>query len=260
MIPLIVNVILTFLGVVAVYFNFNMFSFHRSDLHIPYGIVSPEEIYLLLQIPSSNKWILTSIATVLIILIKSYALSMYLGSMKCFLEGPDNTYSILKIAPYYFERMVQFSIIEFLVSCIILLLTQVYWPIAILMMVIALLYSLTPYILVLEDTSIWNALRKSPTHCFQNIGTLFTIAVTSLVVLILITKLPLTDYKMAYYLITLITSFIGTSMIFAVMSCLHENFYRFTLPAKRVKKSRKLFPPLWIVALLLPILGALLLS
>ncbi|MEH7224806.1 hypothetical protein V7112_13435 [Bacillus sp. JJ1566] len=254
-IPLIVNVILTFTGVLGVYIGFTIFGFHIIHFPIPYGIPLLDAF----QGPTTN-WLLTSIATIVILLLKSYALSMYLGSMKCFLEGPDNTYSILKIAPYYFERMVLFSIIEFLISGVLFIFLTMFWPLALLAMLIVLFYSLTPYIIVLKDTSVMDAIAKSPKLLIKNFRTLFFISLIYLILTILITKLPFSDEKIAYYIVALLFSFMGTIMIFAVMNCLHKSIYEFSLPRKIVKKSRRLYLPLWIAALLLPLLGVLLIS
>ncbi len=259
-IPLIVNVIQTFIGVLGIYFGFTVFSFYHFDTQFPYGIPLVNNEILSIYGPYTNNLLLTSIATIVILLIRSYALSMYLGSMKCFLEGPDNTYSILKIAPYYFKRIIQFSIIEFLISGLLYLLTHTFWPIEIIVILVVLLFSLTPYIIVLEDTSVMNAISKSPKLLLKNLGTLVLIVLVSLILTILLTKLPFANLKVEYYIVSLLYSFIGTAMIFAVMNCLYKSIYKFSLPSKKVKKSRKYFPPLWIAALLLPLLGALMVS
>jgi len=256
-IPLIVHVIQTFIGVLGIYFGFTLFSI---DTQFPYAIPVLNNEILSIYGPYTNNWLLTSIATIIMLLIKSYALSMYLGAMKCFLEGPDNTYSILKIAPYYFKRMIQFSILELLFSSLIIQLIHTLWPLAIIVILVVLLFSLTPYIVVLEDTTVRDAIVKSPKLLLTNLGALLWIALVSLILTILLTRLPFANMKVEYYIVSLLYSFIGTTMIFAVMNCLYKSIYKFSLPFKKVKKSRKYFPPLWIAALLLPLLGALLVN
>ncbi|MEK5441877.1 hypothetical protein [Fredinandcohnia sp. FSL W7-1320] len=256
-IPLIVHVIQTFIGVLGIYFGFTLFSI---DTQFPYAIPVLNNEILSIYGPYTNNWLLTSIATIIMLLIKSYALSMYLGAMKCFLEGPDNTYSILKIAPYYFKRMIQFSILELLLCSIIFQLTHTFWPLAIIVIFVVLIFSLTPYIVVLEDTTVRDAIVKSPKLLLTNLGALLWIALVSLILTILLTRLPFANMKVEYYIVSLLYSFIGTTMIFAVMNCLYKSIYTFSLPFKKVKKSRKYFPPLWIAALLLPLLGALLVN
>ncbi|MDR4888896.1 hypothetical protein RGU12_15395 [Fredinandcohnia sp. QZ13] len=255
-IPLIVNVFLTFIGTLGAYAGFSILYFSNSYT-VPFGIPLIKDVIFPLQGLTIN-WLLTSIATIIILLLKSYALSIYLGSMKCFLVGPDNTYSILKIAPYYFDRMVRFSIIEFFISGILFIISNVFLPLALLGILIVLFYSLTPYIIVLEDTTIRDAIARSPKLFLKNFGAIFFIALISLILTFLIREIPFTDKKMEYYVVSLLYSFIGTILIFAVMFCLHKSIYTFSLPPKKVIKSRKLFLPLWIVALLLPLLGALL--
>nr|WP_309100992.1 hypothetical protein [Fredinandcohnia onubensis] len=259
-IPLIVNVIQTFIGVLGIYFGFTVFSFYHFDTQFPYGIPLVNNEILSIYGPYTNNWLLTSIATIVILLIKSYALSMYLGSMKCFLEGPDNTYSILKIAPYYLERMIQFSIVELLISSLLFLSTHTFWPIEIIVILVVLLFSLTPYIIVLEDTTVMDAISKSPKLLLKNLGTIVLIVLVSLILTNLLTRLSFANLKVEYYIVSLLYSFIGTTMIFAVMKCLYKSIYKFSLPSKKVKKSRKYFPPLWIAALLLPFLGALIVT
>ncbi|MGN7297932.1 hypothetical protein [Ferdinandcohnia sp. SAFN-114] len=256
-IPLIVHVIQTFIGVLGIYFGFTLFSI---DTQFPYAIPVLNNEILSIYGPYTNNWLLTSIATIIMLLIKSYALSMYLGAMKCFLEGPDNTYSILKIAPYYFNRMIQFSILELLFSSLIIQLIHTFWPLAIIVILVVLLFSLTPYIVVLEDTTVRDAIVKSPKLLLKILGALLWIALVSLILTILLTRLPFANIKVEYYIVSLLYSFIGTTMIFAVMNCLYKSIYKFSLPFKKVKKSRKYFPPLWIAALLLPLLGALLVN
>ena len=256
-IPLIVHVIQTFIGVLGIYFGFTLFSI---DTQFPYAIPVLNNEILSIYGPYTNNWLLTSIATIIMLLIKSYALSMYLGAMKCFLEGPDNTYSILKIAPYYFKRMIQFSILELLLCSIIFQLTHTFWPLAIIVIFVVLIFSLTPYIVVLEDTTVRDAIVKSPKLLLKILGALLWIALVSLILTILLTRLPFANIKVEYYIVSLLYSFIGTTMIFAVMNCLYKSIYKFSLPFKKVKKSRKYFPPLWIAALLLPLLGALLVN
>ena len=254
MIPLIMNVIVTLIGVLGVYFGFTVY---HVDIQLPYGMPLLNDPIISLNGPFTNNWLLTSITTIIVLLIKSYALSMYLGSMKCFLEGPDNTYSILKIAPYYFERMIQFSIIEFLISNLLFLLTHTLLPLAIIVSIIVLFFILTPYIIVLEDTTVRDAIAKSPRLLLKNFGSLFLITLISLILTTLLTRLPFPNLKVEYYMVSLLYTFIGTTIIFAVMNCLYKSVYKFSLPSKKVIKSRKFFPPLWIAALLLPLLGAL---
>ncbi len=256
-IPLIVHVIQTFIGVLGIYFGFTVFSI---DTQFPYAIPVLNNEILSIYRPYTNNWLLTSIATIIMLLIKSYALSMYLGAMKSFLEGPDNTYSILKIAPYYFKRMIQFSILELLFSSLIFQLTHTFCPLAIIAIFVVLLFSLTPYIVVLEDTTVGDAIAKSPKRLLKNVGALLWIALVSMILTILLTGLPFANIKVEYYIVSLLYSFIGTTMIFAVMNCLYKSIYKFSLPSKKVKKSKKYFPPLWIAALLLPLFGALLVN
>nr|WP_304220619.1 hypothetical protein [Fredinandcohnia onubensis] len=250
----------TFIGALGIYFGFTAFSFYHFDTQFPYGIPIVNNEILSIYGPYTNNWLLTSLATIVVLFIKSYALSMYLGSMKCFLEGPDNTYSILKIAPYYFKRMILFSIIELLISGLLFLLSHSFWPLAIIVILVVLLFSLTPYIVVLEDTTVRDAIVKSPKLLLRNFGTLLWIALVSLILTILLTRIPFANIKVEYYIVSLLYSLIGTTMIFAVMHCLYKSIYKFSLPSKKVKKSRKFFPPLWIAALLLPLLGALMVS
>ncbi|WP_453995063.1 hypothetical protein [Bacillus nitroreducens] len=257
-IPLMIHLTLTITQVVGVFLGFSLFSFHRFDFYIPYWMLPLDNLSLLSNMPTTSNWPLTFVATVLIILIKSYALSMYLGSIKCFLEGPDNTYSILKIAPYYFKRMVVFSIMQFIYSSILIFLANLYWPLAVLTILIVIFFSLTPFLIVLEDTTVLDALANSPKQIIKNFRIIFIIILIAVLLTFLIIQVPFNDKFTAYYFTSLISSFIGTTLIFAIMNSLHLSIYQFSLPPKRVRKSRMFFPPLWIVALLLPFLGALL--
>ncbi|MEH7383135.1 hypothetical protein V7138_21920 [Bacillus sp. JJ1533] len=256
-IPLLVNVILTLTNVLGGYLGFTMLSFHVYDIQLPYGVSILVNPNFTLHGTVTN-WLLSSIVTIVLLLLKSYALSIYLGSMKCFLEGPDNTYSILKIAPYYFDRMVRFSIIELIIGGLLFIFSHIFWPLALLGILIVLFYSLTPFIVILEDTSVRDAIEKSPKFFIKNFETIFFIASISLLLTFIITKIPITDKNMEYYIVSILYSFMGTTMIFEVMNCLHKSIYTFSLPSKKIIKSKKLFPPLWLAALLIPLLGALL--
>ncbi|MFS0865633.1 hypothetical protein [Fredinandcohnia sp. 179-A 10B2 NHS] len=268
-IPLVVNVLLTFLGVIGTYFGIGPLAFPTVQVGesqamginatFPFWIPLLEDLkfpyHFLQENPSNSNWIFSVLLTFIMILIKSYAIGMYLGSMKSFMLGLDNTYSTLKIGKYYFKRMVLFSLIETIISVVILLLSFVIGPLVILLFIGLLLYSLTPYIIVLEDISVTEAIRKSPKIFKRNFKTLFLLALLSMFFTFFITMLTMIPREFSFYLILLSYSFIGTVLIFAVMNCLHSSLHETNLPVKKVKKSKYLYPMLSVLTWILPLLG-----
>lgn len=268
-IPLILNVILTFLGVIGAYFGISPISFPTVQIEesqamginatFPVWIPLLENlkfpIHFLQENPANSNWFISALITFLVLLLKSYAIGMYLGSMKGFMLGPDNTYSTLKIGKFYFKRMALFSLIELIVGTVILFLSFVFGPFSILLFIVLLPYSLTPYIIVLEDSSVTEAIRNSPKVFKRNFKTLFLLALASMFFTFLITMVIIILREFAYYLLLLSYSFIGTVMIFAVMNCLHSSLHDTNLPVKKVKKSKYLYPMLSVLTWLLPLLG-----
>ncbi|WP_449536921.1 hypothetical protein [Ferdinandcohnia sp. Marseille-Q9671] len=265
LIPLFINVILLFIGSLGVYIGFSLLPHPTMEFPLdmiaifPIGLPLIEDVnfpYRFIQTTVTNNWLLSIIAGTFILLIKSYALGMYLGSMKSFLEGPDNTYSALKIAAYYYKNMVLFSLIELIVSGIILILGIVFWPLALVAIIIVCFYSLTPYLIVIEDTTISQAITKSPYLFIKNFQALIILVLIPFFFLLLMQMFSYNEKTFAYYFVLLLYSFLGTATIFAIMNCLHKSIFNISLPPKRVRKSRNLYPLLWLTALLLPLLGA----
>ncbi|MFT4417283.1 hypothetical protein ACLM5H_25990 [Fredinandcohnia humi] len=271
-IALLMNVIITFISVLGTYFGFTVYPSleigenQRIDINATFPFWMPflDDIrypYHFLQEQAYNdNWLMSLLATVLILIVKSYALAMYLGSMKGFLQGTDNTYSILKIGSYFFKRMLLFSAIELLFGGFFFLLEVVFLPIIIIGLVVLLFYSLTPYIIILEDITVFEAISKAPSIFRKNFKTLFFLALSCMFLTFLLTMLSVVHEKIAYYTLLLGYCFIGTVFIFAVMNCLHFSIHNTMLPSKKVRKSRYLYPALSVLVFLLPLLGACLAS
>ncbi|MCH1626604.1 hypothetical protein [Fredinandcohnia quinoae] len=272
-IPLLMNVLLTLLVVLGIYFGYSLSPFPPIQINhfigvngtFPFWMPFLDDIHLPFKYSNNNalsdNTLLSITAILLVLLLKSYALSMYLGSIKCFLIGPDNTYSILKIGKYYFKRMVLFSAIELTVGGLLIFLNLTFWPSVFITLILLLFFSLAPYIIVVEDISVIEALKKSSVIFKRNFLYLLLLAFSCILFTFSLTLLEFRVNGLNFYYILITYCFFGTAAIYAVMAIIHQSVNKdIKLPFKKVKKSRLYYPLLIIVVFVLPLLGALLIT
>lgn len=206
--------------------------------------------------PYSNNFYLAVAGIILTILLTSYAISMFLGSIKCFLIGPDNTYSILKIGNYYFKRIVLFSIIVLVGSWLLYIVSLTYWPFLTIALIFFIFFSMGPFIMIIEDVSVAEAVKKAPAIFIKNSLNLLLLTLFCILITFLLSLLHITNTRIEYYVNLMTSCVIGTAGIFAVMALIHQSINEGQkLPFKKVKKSNVYYPLLLLVVLLLPLVG-----
>lgn len=150
-----------------------------TDLKLPY-----------LFIPENNagwEWWLVPV-TVLTGLVQSFLHGMYLGGIDAAMRGREDV-PLLRIGRYYFKRMLIWSVVMLILGVLVLLLTAAFWPLGILGLIALLLYSLTPYLIVVRDEPVMEAMAMAPSHLWRTVP-LALAALAGTAILSLFTMLP----------------------------------------------------------------------
>ncbi|WP_047986520.1 hypothetical protein [Ornithinibacillus californiensis] len=160
----------------------------------------------------------------------SFTIGMYLGSMKkALVLGNWNNYSIFRLGCRYFWRIFLFQLLSTILTFVsfYLLVTTVIG--GIIGFIILFLYLLTPYIVVLEDKRLGEALLDSPKYWKRYVKKFIPLAlgtILSILLLSLIIQLLKMD-PLQYYIGLISYTFIGSGFIAGFMNllntCIHED-------------------------------------
>lgn len=181
-----------------------------SDVKIPYTYLDE----------GTPIWgVVTFIVSAVMLMVQSFVRGMYLGGLRNWSERG----SIEKLLGYgrkYFGRMLSWSVFQILYAVVMLFFTLTFFPLGIVLFIILLFYSLTPYLVVLHDIPFGVALAKAPRMfqaCFKILFPLALIAMLSTSFISLLKQLP---PSFGYAVPLLAYTTIGTALIYELMKLL----------------------------------------
>lgn len=211
--------------------SLNVGDTHESDMlfqiTLPMIIPMIEDMHQSLTfLPSigSESWLLSVFMFIIYHVILSFAISIYLGSMKkIFVPGSHHKQSFIQLGAHYFGRIFLFQIFFYLLMLASFFLLTNFWPVGIILLFVSMIFSLTPYIIVLEDIALGDAISASSKYLKRYfirfiplaLGALFTTFVFS-------TFLFNLSEATKYYVVLIVYTFIGSGYIAAFMYLLNR--------------------------------------
>jgi hypothetical protein len=241
--PILLQVLISFGIGLILFFGIGLYSFGTlnygaspSDftiqftlpLYIPL-ISDLNQSFTFLPIYEGDSIIWTIVTAIIYFVAVSFTMAMYLGRMKkVFVPDSLQRYSILRLGYRYFWRLFiyqLFTTILMLLSFYLLISTVIGGVIG---FIILLLYGLTPYIIVLEEKGLGEALLDSPRYWRRYIKRFIPLALGAMLSTMALSLViqSLSNESLQYYVGLISYTCLGTVFIAAFMNllntCIHD--------------------------------------
>ncbi|WP_409343516.1 hypothetical protein [Paenibacillus sp. MBLB4367] len=207
------------------------FSFHMT---IPLWMPSIQDVktpLTFLQASSGANMVWTVIGSLLAAVVLSFIRGMYLGGMNGLLH--NKSVSLWSCGCYYFNRMLGWTLIYALITGIAMLAAAALGPLGFLLLLLLFFYSLTPYIIVLLDIGLGEAISRSPGIFRLYFTRLLGLALLAAVLTLCVSFMNTAAEPYRYFFVMLFYSAVGSALIRELMSRL----------AMLLKKDRAALPP-----------------
>jgi len=217
-----------------------------SDLKIPYTLLDS----------GKQAWgVLGFIGSILILVLQAFVRGMYLGGIKGWVLK-SRILPLLPSGRFYFRRMLAWSVFQHGTGAILVFLGSIFFPIALILSLIMLLYALTPYLIVLQNISFAEALASSPRLFRRYFRKMLPLALLAMFCSLLISLTQQWPQYVGYAFPLIAFAVVGTMLIVAFVAKLSsllqaDSMQLSEVPAGHAHTSRAAFA-LWIV--LVPIL------
>ncbi|OCT13459.1 hypothetical protein A8709_17795 [Paenibacillus pectinilyticus] len=223
------EVLMTVIVGMGIYFGFSIFPYSPSSLTSSGtavqtgGFLATIPLYMPsltdLKIPYTylqtwdQAWGIEAVLVSLAVLgLQSFVRGMYLGGLKGWILS-HTTVSLLTNGRKYFGGMLAWSIFQSVTGIFIVLFAKVFIPVGLLLMIAILFYSLTPYLMVLQDMTFSDALSKAPRMFRRCFGTLLPLALFAMLCTLVISLFRSLSPPWGYAVPLLAYSCIGTYLI-----------------------------------------------
>lgn len=231
------EVFITCMVMLGIYFGFSIFLVYPAigssdgnvtrtefSFSVPMYMPSLED----LKVPYTNlaanvmQWNpISYILIVAVMLIKSFVRGMYLGGLKsAVLE--KKTVPLLIVGRHYFKRMLGWSIVQLLISGIAIVAVIIFPLLFFLAFLIPLIYILTPYIIVLFDCSLKDALAKAPGMLKRSFWRLFPLTLQAMICGLIVGMSKMLPAPLSYIVPLVGSTVLGTLLIAALLRKLVE--------------------------------------
>jgi hypothetical protein len=169
-----------------------------------------------------------------IIAVQSYARAVYLGGLRSAVlqERPS---PLREYGRRYFKRMLGWSVLYAAVAFAGMMLAMWAWPIGAAVFLFGFFYSLVPYLIVLRDYSLSEAISAGPSIFRAHFRSMVPFALLALFLTAIVSIVGTLDKPLDYYLCMLLYSTVGTLMIGEFMRRLHEKMNKENGAAVRMR-------------------------
>jgi hypothetical protein len=176
----------------------------------------------------------TIAASAAIIAVQSYARAVYLGGLRSAVlqERPS---PLREYGRRYFKRMLGWSVLYAAVACAGMMLAMWAWPIGAAVFLLGFFYSLVPYLIVLRDYSLSEAISVGPSIFRAHFRSMVPFALLALFLTAFVSIVRTLNKPLDYYLCMLLYSTVGTLMIGEFMRRLHEKMNKENGAAVRMR-------------------------
>ncbi|WP_018759417.1 hypothetical protein [Paenibacillus terrigena] len=230
------EVLVTAVVGLGIYFGFSIFPYTQTPLATigtavqTFGISLTIPLYMPsltdLKIPYSylqtgpQAWgIMAFLVSAAVMGLQSFVRGMYLGGLKGWVlnrkAGP-----LFASGRRYFGDMIAWSIFQCVIGVLIVFLAAIFFPLGIILMIALLFYSLTPYLIVLQNISFIDALAKAPRMFRRYFGTLLPLALLAMLCTIVVSLFRSLPPPWGYAVPLIAYACIGTLLIDGLMRLL----------------------------------------
>ncbi|MFC5404723.1 hypothetical protein [Cohnella soli] len=179
-----------------------------TDLKIPYTYLQAGE----------QVWGITAfLVSAAVMGLQSFIRGMYLGGLKGWVLN-RKTVPLITCGRRYFGDMIAWSIFQNVVVGLIFFLTISFFPFGIILMIALLFYSLTPYLIVLQNITFSDALAKAPRMFRRYFSTLLPLALFAMFCTLVISLFRSLAPPWGYAVPLLAYACVGTFLIGELMS------------------------------------------
>ncbi|HZG58245.1 hypothetical protein [Paenibacillus sp.] len=201
----------------------------------------------------------SALLSIAALLIQSFARGTYLGALRSQAAFGEHT-SLLRCGQYFFPRMLAWSVFQAIAGLLVLFLTMAFFPLGLIGVIVLFAFSLTPYLIVLQDVSFGDALASAPSVLRRHFGKLLPVGIAAMIATGLCGTLKLFPEPYDYVLCLFIYIAVGTGLILELMIRLTTSFTENDTPPRKlpfVALPRRFGNAAWVAILLLaPALGA----
>ncbi|WP_166239042.1 hypothetical protein [Paenibacillus turpanensis] len=214
-----------------------------SDLKVPYTFL-----------PSAKQeWGVAALFVSAALLgLQSFVRGMYLGGIKGWVLG-RSAVPLIACGRMYFQAMMAWSVFQAVTGLLTLALSVIFIPLGFIIILILFLYSLTPYLIVLQDLSFGEALAKAPRVFRQSFRKLLPLALLAILCTFMISFTKLLPSVFGYAVPLLTYALVGTWLLIELMGQLktHLRLAREEVPRLPLKAidTKRAAVFLWVLLL-----------
>ncbi|MDF2715991.1 MAG: hypothetical protein K0R28_2916, partial [Paenibacillus sp.] len=163
----------------------------------------------------------TILVSAAIIAVQSYARAVYLGGLRSAVLQ-ERPLPLREYGRRYFKRMLGWSVLYAAVAFAGMMMAMWAWPIGAAVFLIGFFYSLVPYLIVLRDLSLSEAISAGPSIFRAHFRSMVPFALLTLFLTAFVSVVGNLNKPLDYYLCMLLYGTAGTLMIGEFMRRLHE--------------------------------------
>jgi hypothetical protein len=230
---MVIEVLITALVGLGIYFGFSVFPYSQSPLTTTgsavqtVGINATLPLYMPsltdLKIPytylqaGAQAWgIAAFLVSAAVMGLQSFVRGMYLGGLKAWVLN-RKTVPLITCGRTYFGEMIAWSIFQNVIGALIVFLAAVFFPFGLILMIALLFYSLTPYLIVLQNITFSDALARAPRMFRRYFSTLLPLALLAMLCTLIVSLFRSLTPPWGYAVPLLAYACIGTLLIGELM-------------------------------------------
>ncbi|AHV99149.1 hypothetical protein [Paenibacillus sabinae] len=178
-----------------------------SDLKVP---------YTQLQAGKPVWGIAAILVSAAVLVVQSFIRGMYLGGIKGWVQS-QRMVPLIQCGRRYFKDMLGWSVFQLVLYAVTFFLAAVFFPFGIILIVALLFFSLTPYLIVLQDLSLSEAFAEAPGLFRRYFRTLLPLALAAMLCTLIFSLLRSLPQPMGYAIPLLAYAVVGTFLIAELM-------------------------------------------
>lgn len=153
--------------------------------------------------------------------IQSFIRGMYLGGLKGWVLNQEKV-PLFASGRKYFGDMIAWTIFQFVTGAAMIFFAAAFFPIGIILIIVLMCYSLTPYLIVLENISFSTALAKATGTFRRNFGAMLPLALLAMICTLIVSLFRSLTPPWGYAVPLLAYACVGTFLIGKLMQILVE--------------------------------------
>ncbi|CAN7541766.1 hypothetical protein LJR153_003907 [Paenibacillus sp. LjRoot153] len=159
------------------------------------------------------------LVTAILMAVQSFIRGMYLGGLKGWVLNKEKV-PLFANGRRYFGDMIAWTIFQSVTGAVLLFIAAAFFPIGLILIIALMCYSLTPYVVVLENISFSAALAKAPRIFRSNFGSLLPLALLAMICTLGVSLFRSLTPPWGYAVPLLTYAWIGTLLIGWLMKIL----------------------------------------